>query len=132
MVEAKCTTLKASMTCLMCCNAVVLQSKMGRTLMKCGSDFASPSERYEVQVGELLKAWRSYVCTDQKRYVPIVTMHTEPLPLRQKFANFGGDPPLANHLDPGLPAYILPDGNRDNDVPVVVAVSTTRKRYFTC
>ncbi len=30
------------------------------------------------------------------------------------------------------PAYILPHGNRDNDVPVVVAVSTIRKRYFTC
>ena len=28
----------------------------------------------------------------------------------------------------GPPAYILPHGNRDNDVPVDVAVSTIRKR----
>ena len=28
----------------------------------------------------------------------------------------------------GLPAYILPNGNRDKDVPVLVAVSTIRKR----
>jgi hypothetical protein len=75
------------------------------------------------------KRWRSYVCTDQqKRYVPIVKMHSEPLACREKLAKFCGELETSIIEVESLPAYILPDGSRKEDVPVEVAVSTTRKR----
>jgi hypothetical protein len=54
-------------------------------------------------------------------------MHPERLAGEEKIAMF-----CPGYVSPSgsgeIPAYILPEGNRDNDVPVVVAVSTTRKR----
>jgi hypothetical protein len=67
----------------------------------------------------------------EKWYVPIVTYDVG------RLAKSAGLDMFALRLasvfeDVASPAYILPHGNRDNDVPVVVAVSTIRKRYFTC
>jgi hypothetical protein len=54
-------------------------------------------------------------------------MHCEQLARVERIANFAASRMLLMGAT-GLPAYILPYVNRDNDVPVVVAVSTIRKR----
>jgi hypothetical protein len=58
-----------------------------------------------------------------------VTYTVERLAQGEKLDNFGraGLRPVVFGAE-GPPAYILPHGNRDIDVPVVVAVSTIRKR----
>jgi hypothetical protein len=54
-------------------------------------------------------------------------MHCEWLAWVEKNAKFCPEHGFSSGMI-GLRAYILPYGNRDNDVPVVVAVSTIRKR----
>lgn len=92
-----------------------------------GSEFASPSERYTGADARDFHPLGSYVCRAKLRYVPIVITHCERLAWVEKIANFGREPDFPSGKT-GLRAYILPYGNRDNDVPVVVAVSTIRKR----
>ena len=92
-----------------------------------GSEFASRASATRRVNATFSKRWLPYVCDAELRYVPIVKMHPERLAGEEKIAMF-----CPGYVSPSgsgeIPAYILPEGNRDNDVPVVVAVSTTRKR----
>lgn len=69
-----------------------------------------------------------YVCNLDNEMRKAVSPWGDWLARREKLVKFSGKlrGPLRELR--GLPAYILPKGNRDNDVPVVVAVSTIRKR----
>ena len=70
----------------------------------------------------------TYVCNAFKEMPDNVMQSRVWLARREKLAKFSGKPQGPARGLCGLPAYILPNGNRDNDVPVVVAVFTIRKR----
>ena len=72
--------------------------------------------------------WLTYVCNAFKEMPNTVIVDGDWLARREKLAKFSGGRREPSRGLYGLPAYILPNGNRDNDVPVVVAVSTIRKR----
>jgi hypothetical protein len=72
--------------------------------------------------------WLTYVCNAFKEMPNTVIAGGYWLARREKLAKFSGGLHGPSGDLCGLPAYILPNGNRDNDVPVVVAVSTIRKR----
>ena len=72
--------------------------------------------------------WLPYVCNPTKEMRMTVMIRVGWLAYWQKLAKFSEGLGSSSRGAESLPAYILPNGNRDNDVPVVVAVSTIRKR----
>jgi hypothetical protein len=72
--------------------------------------------------------WLTYVCNAFKEMPDNVMHNCVWLARREKLAKFSGKLQGPARGLSGVPACILPNGNRDNDVPVVVAVSTIRKR----
>ena len=83
---------------------------------------------YKDGMCELLTHWLPYVCNLTNEMRNTVIARDAWLARREKVAKFSGWLWAPSLELQGLPAYILPNGNRDNDVPVVVAVSTIRKR----